>query len=287
VNLKPRRDRSPVWLPLLTRLTRTIPSWGMWKSADSAFFGNGDIDSVASSEDLPLIEAEFARWAGEQKLGPVIVCPHAAPFMRVLVALDKDQRSLLELDLTLRKTFHGATLFVPADLVPLMSIDEQGVRKIRPGAEGVILLLHNGMRKGGLPNREGLQGKRVVELLQQDPVGIEAAAQLFGPGASAVSAGARSLIEGHWNRRAMVAVEAWSLLRALKEPGLLLARTRFRFVTKQRCPLLKQVYGGRRVPSNVDVDTWIGQVADTHQVHGLQPGLRDEPAPARPFDEPR
>jgi len=244
----------------------------MWKSARSAFSGNGDIDSVAPVGDLPLIEAEFVRWAAEQGVEPVITCPHAEPFMYVLIAVDRDQRSMLELDVTLRKTFRGSTLFLPKDLLPLMVVDHDGVRRIRSGAEGVILLVHNGMRRGGGVDRIGLKRKQIPELLTEDPIGVEAATGLFGRGASAAGEGARSVMHGSWNRRAMMTVEMWAVLGALRELDVLRARARFRFLTKRRCPILNRVYADRRIPG--DVEAWMRIVIGTHTVYGWnEPGL--------------
>ena len=40
--------RPPPWLPLLRRLTELSPAWGVWKNADRAIAGYGDIDSISS-----------------------------------------------------------------------------------------------------------------------------------------------------------------------------------------------------------------------------------------------
>jgi hypothetical protein len=286
VNEHRTSDRSTVWLPLLTRLTTACSSWGMWKAADSAFLGTGDIDSVAPREELPRIESEFVTWATEQNLGPVIACSHAAPFMYVLVALDRDWSSMFELDLTLRKTFRGSTLFLPADLLPLMHVDRQGVRRVRAGVEGVILLVHNGMRKGGRPDRDGLLRKRIRELLREDPDGVTEGAGLFGSAAGAMAAGARSVAEGGWNRRALLEVEAKAAAHALIEPALLAARIRFRLVTKRRCPLIRQVYRGRRVPA--EAEAWMREVAETHRLYGMDRTRSvSPPNPAEPVNPGR
>jgi hypothetical protein len=147
-----------------------------------------------------------------------------------------------------------------------MEIDERGFRRVRPGAEGVILLTQNGMRWGGRPDPEGLARKRVRELLRSDPDGVRAAARLFGPASGALLAGAHSVVAGSWNRPAMVAVEAWAVLRALLAPHVLVTRLWAKRV-KKRCPVLRSICSsGRRVPS--DVGAWLRAVERDHELLG-------------------
>jgi hypothetical protein len=269
------QDRSSVWPSLLRRLTEVCPSWGTWKDVTSALTGSGDVDSVVAADDLPVVEEEFHRWAARHGLGPVIVCAHADRLMHLVVAVDRTGRGFLELDLTRRKTFRGMTLFRPEDLRPLMRMDERGFRRIRAGAEGVILLTHSGLRWGGRPNWEGVRRKGVRELIAEDPDGVRAMAQLFGPGAGAVQRAAAAVREGRWDRRAMLEVEGWALLRALLEPRTGVDRAWLRLVSKRRCPLLHAVYKNRRsIPGRPE--EWLASVSRTHEVHYQPTGAPDD-----------
>jgi hypothetical protein len=256
-------DLSAQWIPLLRRLTETLPAWGLWKNADSALAGRGDFDSTAPTSDWGVVTAAFEEWAGDHGLGPVTACHHV-PGVLFIVAVDRARSVLVELDVNARKYFRGWTMFRPEAIAPLMEIDARGFRRVRPGAEGVILLTQNGMRWGGRPDPRGLARKGVAELLRADPGGVEAAASLFGVAAPALGAAARSVAEGGWNRGAFVTVEAYAVARALLAPGVLVTRLWAKRV-KKRCPVLKSIFSEHRAVPR-DHDAWVRAVARDHVV---------------------
>lgn len=259
---KPEVDREAMWLELLRRLTALSPDWMVWKNADSALHGFGDVDSVAPPKDWPLLAHEFRGWAFRHGLGPVIACPHA-PNLLHLVALHQSE-PFFELDFNARKVFLGSTLFVAEQLRGLAAIDERGFRRIHPGAEGLLKLVSNGGRRDGRPNVDGLQRKHIPELLASDPAGVSAAAPLFGPARPAIVTLASAVVRGEWDRRAMLSVEAWFLARALLEPASVLDRVRFRR-NRAWCPVLRAVFAGRRVPG--DTAVWLGDVERHHTIY--------------------
>ena len=256
-------DRTSVWLPLLECLTDTVPEWLVLKHPDSAFTGTGDVDSAAPRARWPEITGAFRRWAAEQQLGTVIVCPHAPTWLH-LVALDPTGGRFYELDVNDRKLFLGSTLYRPKDLAKLTTIDPRSFRRLRPGAEGMIKLVHNGTRRGGRRNAFGLRDKGVLELLHADPAGVELAADLFGSARRAALRGARAAMEEGWDRPAMLMVELRSILRAPLEPDGIAKRGWFR-IARQRCPVLHAVFVGKRFPPP-DAQAWLRAVARTHDV---------------------
>ena len=261
-----REDRASLWLPLLRRLTDASPSWVVWKNVDAALTGTGDIDAAAPESDWPIIEQEFRRWAAEHALGPVVVCHHIPGGLN-LVAVPPTMTTLLEVGVKARRIWRGATLFVLDDLKPLMVLDARGFRRIRPGAEGVFKLLLNGTRWDGSPNRDSLRIKRVSELLREDPVGVRMAAELFGPARDTVVRAAQRAAVGEWDRRAILAVEGWALLRALRSPVVAAKRVRFRLRAKTTCPVISTLLRDhRRIPD--DRETWLRLVAASHPVFG-------------------
>lgn len=258
------RDRSSAWLTLIRRLTAKIPDWTVMKGIDSALYGTGDIDSVGAVDVWPTVVQEFRAWAFEQGLGPVIVCPHVRQVLH-LIALDPDDSLFFELDVNRRKIFLGSTLFYPRDLLALSMMDPRGFRRVRPGTEGVLKLVQNGAKRGGRPNWEGIRKKHILELLAQDPVGVQGGARLFGHASGAVMDAVESVLAQRWNRRAMLTMEAWSVLRGLGSPMGLIARVRFR-IAKRRCPVLQTVFdAGRRIPENRAA--WLHEVAQSHTVY--------------------
>jgi hypothetical protein len=250
----------PPWLPLLRRLTESSPYWGVWKNADAALGGQGDIDSVSAPIDRGTLLKEFAVWAGGNKFSPVFVCPHL-PGSLLAVAI-RDRRELVELQLCEKAIFRGSTLFQAADLRPLMVMDERGFRRLRPGAEGLLLLFHNGMTRGGRPAPRALQRKNIVDLLRQDTEGMEAASVLFRATRKWASRLAEAVLDGEWDRRSAVLVEFWAAVRGFGEPWLLASRATYQLTGGRYCPLLPILRRGRRLQG--DVEAFISKAKKRH-----------------------
>jgi hypothetical protein len=243
-------------------------TWVAWKNVDSALTGFGDVDSAASRREWQLLADEFASWAFASGLGPVVLCPHA-PNLLHLVAL-YNHEPFFELDLVARKVFLGSTLFIPEDLGVVTEMDERGFRRVRAGAEGLIKLVGNGALRNGLPNAAGLRSKRIPELLAADPDGVRLAAPLFGPAERSILTLADAVVRGSWDRRAMLSLEGWFLVRALKEPESVIARLRFR-QARRSCPVLRAVFSGREVPGAVN--SWLAEVGRTHEIRRAIPAV--------------
>jgi hypothetical protein len=259
----PTHDRTSTWISLLRRLTDEQPSWLVLKHPESAFTGSGDVDAAAPRASWAAIESTFCSWAIEHDLGEVISCPHAPGWLH-LVALDPLGGRFYELDLNERKVLLGSTFYRAEDLLPLATTDSRGFRRVRPGAEGLIKLIHNGTRRGGRTNPEGLRVKQVLELMAEDQAGVELASALFGRAANAIMRGARACLAGRWDRPSMIAVELRFLLRAPLEPRMVLWRLVFRR-RKVRCPVLRTVFLDRRQPP-ADPGLWIEAVRQNHRV---------------------
>jgi hypothetical protein len=265
-------DRTELWLPLLRRLTEVSPKWLVWKNADAALAGIGDIDAAAPDDDWPAIEETFASWALEHDVGPVVVCRHIPGGLN-LIAVPAGQATFLEMGVKQRRIWRGATLFQLEDLLPMAELDERGFRRLRPGAEGFLKLLLNGTRRDGRPNEAALAAKGVRQQLLADPPGVHAAAALFGPGRRVAERAGRRAARGGWDRPAMLAVQGLALLRAASQPGILLSRLRFRIRTRHTCPLVRAIlFGGRRIPA--DREAWLRELAEDHAVLARRPASR-------------
>ncbi|HET7457979.1 MAG TPA: hypothetical protein VFJ74_10005 [Gemmatimonadaceae bacterium] len=269
---QPDADRSALWLPLLRRFTELSPQWVVWKNADAALAGVGDIDAAAPERDWTVLERAFREWATAQGVGPVVVCHHIPGGLN-LVAVPPSMPTLLEVGMKARRIWRGATLFVLDDLVPLMRMDPRGFRRLRPGAEGLLKLLLNGVAWGGRPNRTALEAKGVLPLLRDDPEGVrDAAHRLLGGAADAAIAGAERAAAGGWDAGAMRAVERHALLRAARSPRILGRRALFRARGKAECPVVAAILrDGRRIPD--DRAGWLARVATSHAVYATA----DEP----------
>lgn len=261
------RDRSALWLPFLQRLTDRFPRWAVWKNVRSALTGHGDVDSFAPRADWAAIEGEFRAWAAAEGLAPVIVCRHI-PQGPHFIALEAHSPYLVQLDVKERATLRGGTLLDVDDLLALAEIDARGFRRIRPGAEGVIKLLLNGMSRGGHRDERALQAKGIVALLQQDPDGVGAIARRFGSAERPLLDAVAALLAGGWEQRALRAVERHAYLRALGEPTVAVSRLWFNAVASARCPVIRLIrQHDRRVPD--DRAGWLAEVRRDHRVDAV------------------
>jgi len=257
-------QRRELWLDLLRRLTETSSTWLVWKNVESALEGEGDIDSAAAPSDWDALEEQFLLWARDLELLPVAMCRHI-PGGRNLIAAPVGSATFLELSIKHDKAFRGSTLFVLDDLLAMSEMDERGFRKLRAGAEGLLKLVLNGSRWFGRPDLEGLTSKRVRELLASDPEGVAVASRVFGRADAAARALADAVVEGGWDRRAMVTIEANALAKGLRSPSVMARRARFRLTAARGCPVVYAIGHGRVITE--PREAWLAEVAETHELH--------------------
>jgi hypothetical protein len=262
-NVEPgaRRD---LWLALLRRLTQTSPTFLVWKNVESALEGQGDIDAAAATRDWDAIEEQFLDWATELELLPAALCHHI-PGGRNLIAAPAGTRTFFELSIKHDKAFRGSTLFVLDDLLAMSEMDDRGFRRLRPGAEGLLKMVLNGSKWFGRPDRDGLTGKRVRELLASDPEGFAMAARVFGRADAAARRLAQAVVDGRWDRRAMCTIEGHALLKGLRHPSVMARRAWFRLTMQRRCPVVYAIGHGRVVSD--PRDAWLADVARSHVLH--------------------
>ena len=245
---------------MLRRLTHIDRSWCVWKNADDAVAGLGDVDSAAPWASWPRITDEFRRWAAESGAGPVIVCEHAPGSLVLVVCAPEDRARLLQLDV-----YQKVGRVVAAEaLPPVAELDARGFRRVRPGAEGVLLLLA-AARRGGRPPRQPELLARVAGLVRSDPAGAEAAADLLGSGRAPGRGAARAVAEGRWPYGAMAALELVYALQAARRPQERLRWLRFRLGGRQRCPVLAALANDRSISG--DVDRWLADVSSNHRIY--------------------
>jgi hypothetical protein len=250
---------SETWLPLLRALSAREPSWCVWKNAETAVAGEGDVDSAAPRRAWAAVEDEFRTWAFGAGAGPVIVCRHLPETLILAACAGPDRRRLVQLD-----AYERVARIVPADaLAGIAEVDELGCRRLRPGAEGLLLLLTVAPR-GGRRASGGGSIDRAATLVRSDPAGVEAAARLLGSGRRPALAAADSIAAGGWNRTALAALELVYFQRAVREPGKRLAWLTFKVGAGSRCPLLAALSNGRRIAG--DVDAWLSLVRSSHIV---------------------
>ena len=257
----------PCWpprLPLLRRLTATSPLWAVWKNADAAVLGSGDIDSVAPLVAWQSVVDEYRSWGIEHGLGTTIVCRHV-PGVLVLAACElRDSAELLQLDVYSRLGFRRAALVGATQLRPLLIVDQRGFRRLRPGAEGLLLFLAHASRRGGRRPADPRGEQRFIELMHADPEGAEQLAHILGSTGQFALRGARAVFTGRWDRSAVLRLELTAALRALQDVPSLFASLRLDLGERTRCPVIFALEHGRRVPG--DISVWLRQVEESDEV---------------------
>lgn len=258
-------ERTRLWMPLLRDLSRDIPGWGIWKNAESALRGTGDVDSASPPDTWGDIEAVFNSWARTLGPGAVIVCRHI-PRTLNLLAVPEGSRSILQLEVKGEGTLRGKQLFTASAMLSLMEMDDRGFRRLRPGAEGVFKFVTNGTKWGGRPNHIGLASKGVKELLESDPVGVMGAADVIGVGRKHLIRGIEAYLAETWDPIAMATFEAAALGASIRRPRILLERARFRFIVKRSDPVLSVIYRSTRTVPEAR-ERWLETVAASHLVY--------------------
>jgi hypothetical protein len=251
------------WLPLLRALTSQTRTWAVWKSPASAFAGDGDVDSVASEQDWPVVVREFRNWAREEDIGPVIQCRHFSGLLILVACAGERPTRLLQLDVYSRHFFRGAPLVSADELVPLTGLEEQGYRRLRPGAEALLLLLRR-LPRGGRALSPAARAS-ILELLATDPAGAAGLAALIGFPPRPL----RTLQAGGWDRRSSLAFELRAASRLLLHPTELRACIALDYRRLRGCSLVESLEQGRRVEG--DRSEWLAMIATTHQVEEAPP----------------
>jgi len=255
-------DRTDIWLPLLKQLSEQSPTWLVYKNADSALHGTGDVDATAAPDEWGAISKTFRAWGGAY--GPTAACSHIPGGLNLIVA-PTDMDTVLEMGMKLRKSYRGSTLFSWDQLVPLATWDERGFRELRHGAEGLLKLILNGIKRDGSKNEELFAPKRIVDNLSSDIEGVHVAAEalLSNQGARAAVRLADAAVSGGWDRRAARRIQRAAYLSALIRPGFALERARFSRQRLTVCPVTTVLLGGqRKIPA--DRGVWWNRVVETH-----------------------
>jgi hypothetical protein len=227
------QTRPPDRLGLVRALSAEAPSFALLWAADASVAGSGDLDAAATRADWSAVWQVHKKWALDGNARAVVSCAHV-PGLLMMAAIFPDVETFSELDVSDEIFFRARTLFNAEQIATLAIDDRRGFRRVRPGAEGVIVFLMKSLRRGGRPDRGVLGGRGVYEMLDSDPEG------------------------------ARMAIGLLALVGALRSPKTVARRAWFRARRRGPCPVAAALEGSRRVPS--DVDAWLRAVADRHPV---------------------
>lgn len=252
------------WVPLLQNLAGIDAEMAVYKNADRALEGDGDVDFLAPRKRWPEIEDAFARWSGIHGLDAMPACRHR-PFAMVLVASDHNG-SLLQLDVRDRVHFRRATLLTAEDAAPMYVSHALGFRVLRPGAEGALKLALRGMGPRGELREKSVAKYSIRELVRDDPEGAESMTTRFVPAPDDALAVVRSLADGEWDSARSRSMSRAFATASLRDPVTLARLAMFRRA-RRTCPLLRWVLqNGQAQPPRLE--DWIGEVRGAHATEG-------------------
>jgi hypothetical protein len=221
------------------------------------------VDSVAAESEWPIVVREFREWAREEGIGPVIQCRHFSGLLVLVACAGKTPMRLLQLDVYSRHLFRGASLVTADELVPLTGLEAQGYRRLRPGAEALLLLLRL-LPRGGRALAPAARAP-ILALLRSDPAGAAELAALVGFPRTAL----RTFETGGWDGRSSLAFEMHAASRLLLRPAELLACVALDYRRLRGCSLVESLEQGRRVEG--DQSEWLAEIARTHPVEETTP----------------
>jgi hypothetical protein len=241
-----RRDL--VWLPLLRRLSEECRGWLVLKNADAALAGEGDVDCMATCDQVYRIEEIFRQWARD--IGSIgwLRCSHLEGVELFYAVVSGDREELLELDVRTVQPFRGWPIVNANTLLPVAVDDPRGFRRLRAGAEAALLLLLNGLRPWGRADWTAIREKSLPGRLAGDLDGAkELCSRLGGASGRLLLRLAEALVAGRWDRAAALQLEAVSFVHALGSPRYALGRARVRLRGGRVCSLTSASLDGRKV----------------------------------------
>jgi thymidylate kinase len=253
-------DGSP-WAALLAELDSVAPQIGVWKNADDALRGRGDVDYSAPRECWPEIHAVFRIWADTYGFESVPPCLHR-PGAMYLVALDRSNGRLMQLDVRERLTSGGSDVIDAKRLGGLLVYEGRPFKTLPTGAEAALKLLLTCIDRRGRIREDCWADESVATGIATDFPGALGATSRIRNGRRAASRLVESIRSGSPDHGAARAFRRDSRLAALREPGRFPEHALYR-VQRRQCPLLRWVLShGQQLPP--DPDGWIGEARRAH-----------------------
>lgn len=228
----------------------------VWKHLDRALEGRGDIDAATPAGSVRQIAATAVDLAcHELGASSVIRCSHVAGKTLLFFVRPAFLPQLFELDLCRQPSRASAPWADPRRLLEL-AVDDDGIRRLRPGAEAVVSLVYHGLSAGGHARLAGDERAIVRHGLAVDLAGaIEACALLPpAPARAPLTSLTEELARGTWSRGHAAAAWFGFMAGALGSPGHAVGRTISRVGQRldRDCVMSRLArHHGRRVPMSI------------------------------------
>lgn len=256
----------------LQQLTAAHPRLVVWKHLDRALCGRGDIDAAAPAADAEAIVTTALR-VGQVALGATVAveCRHVADKTLLFFVQPHRLPQLFELDVCHQPSRGLAPWASPEALLDLSRLDD-GIRRLRPGAEAIVSLVYHGLSIGG---RDRLSGDELMLLRQgvsADPDGATLACRRLAP-RPALRPLVRILqLAGQRQWEPGSARLAWFAMATsgARHPGFVARRGwfRLRLLAGRDCVMSDLARRhGRRVDADALADLLARAHADGHRIH--------------------
>ena len=221
------------WQALAADASAAAPSFVVWKHGDRIARAGGDLDATAARSDWQAVGQVVEHWAAELGCIAVVHCPHVPARLVLVAAGGAVGDALLQVDLVARRPVGAGSWFDAESVAAAAFVDERGVRRLSPGAEGLLRALDD-------PTDAAARA-----LLDGDRAGAEAMAEQLGlPRTLLLRAAQGSSV-------ARVIGAAW--------PQRELSLQRYR-----PCAVTRALGQERRAPPE-----WLDAVRATHEVHDV------------------
>lgn len=249
----------PTRLAFLRQLTLRHPELVVWKHLDRALRGRGDVDAAVPA-DRALVVREDAIRIAPTTLGAsaVITCDHVADKRLQFFVQSERLPQLFELDLCTQPARGLAPWADPRGLAELSVVGDEGVRRLRTGAEAVVSLVYHGLSRGGRYRLTGDEGDLVTRGVRAElPAALDAAGALPpGPARAPLRELVLLLEQGGWDRSLARRAYAGFLSGALVHPVFATRRARFRLdlAAGRECTMsrLARLHGRRVAPAGLN-----------------------------------
>lgn len=212
----------------LRQLSTAVPSFVVWKHLDRALSGISDVDALLPRSDWEAVRGELRRIAvGIDGESHVIECDHVDGKLLSFFLIPNGSPYLFEVDLACRLDRLLAP-WVEASVLCGVSFVDDGVRRLRPGAEAILTMVHYGISMTG---KAHLPEKEMATVLRglQDREGVEAAICLLPwGGRKAMRRLTSSVQAGGWSARDSAWVYTSFIVGSCSKPSQVLRRGSFR-----------------------------------------------------------
>jgi hypothetical protein len=183
-------------------MTAKHPDLVVWKHLERALRGQGDVDAAAPARDGAAIRADAQAIAGRTLAAShVILCDHIADKKLHFFVQPDRLPQLFEFDVCSQPSRGLAPWASPDLMLPLATMSGEGIRRLRPGAEAVVLLVYHGLSPSGLARPRGREAALVDFGLAEDREGAERACATLPPRPArrALAALIGHVSEGRWD----------------------------------------------------------------------------------------